>query len=128
MKYLIDTNIIIDALRKKEPALGFLEQCAEHYRPAISYVTLTEIMAGCRPQFKKQAQQFLDSFDKQALSEAVAFLAGELIFHYARKGKTLHFQDALIAATAIDQKMTLATANVKDFAFIKELTLFKYQA
>lgn len=126
MKYLIDTNIIIDVLRKKEQALGFLEQCAEHYRPAISYITLTEIIAGCRPQFKKQTQQFLKSFDKQPLNEMIAVLAGELIFNYARKGKTVHFQDALIAATAIDQKMTLATANVKDFSFIKELTLFEY--
>ncbi len=47
----------------------------------------------------------------------------DLVERYA-KSHSLHIPDALIAATAICQKMELLTYNVKDFKFIKDINLY----
>jgi len=127
MKYLVDTNILIDALKKQPHALETLKELSKYYRPAISYISLTEIRAGIQKKEEALTLFFLNSFEKIPVSEKIALLAGELIFSYARKGKTLHFQDALIATTCITHKYTLATGNIKDFEFIKELKILPYQ-
>jgi len=71
---VIDTNILIDVLRKKKEALDFLTKCAEHYRPSISVVTIAEIMAGLRPEFYDKTKAFLDTFSKVEINEDISFL------------------------------------------------------
>lgn len=128
MKYLIDTNIIIDVLKNKQKACDFLESLASTYIPSISVLTVTEIIAGVKPSALNEMLKFLNTFNKISVTEDVSIIAGELIYSYAQKSRKIHFQDALIASTAILNNLVLATANIKDFEFIEELKILKYKS
>jgi predicted nucleic acid-binding protein len=54
------------------------------------------------------------------VDRGVAWLAGELISGYGRRGITLDFVDATIAATCLRHHLALATYNVKHYP-IREL-------
>jgi predicted nucleic acid-binding protein len=58
-----------------------------------------------------------------AITEDIAEQAGRLKAQYAKRGLTLSFQDASIAAVCIAYNCTLITANAKDFP-MPELQLY----
>ena len=114
--YLLDTNILIFALRSDPKALDFLDALErKKERACISVVTRTEILAGMRPHEEERTMELLDSLENLSVDEAIADRAGRLIYQYARQGVQLSFADALIAATALEHDLTLATTNPKHF-------------
>jgi predicted nucleic acid-binding protein len=114
--HLLDTNILILALRSDPKALDFLDALdRKKERACISVATRTEILAGMRPHEEERTMELLDSLDSLLVDEAVADRAGRLIYQYARRGIQLSFPDAVIAATALQHGLTLATTNPKHF-------------
>ena len=114
--YLLDTNILIFALRSDPKALDFLDALErKKERACISVVTRTEILAGMRPHEEERTLELLDSLENLPVDEAIADRAGRLIYQYARQGVQLSFADALIAATALHHDLALATTNPKHF-------------
>ncbi|GHD21310.1 PIN domain-containing protein [Tianweitania populi] len=63
------------------------------------------------------AQDLLLRFEHRvlAVNEPVALVWGNLMGLAKRRGRGLSSMDGLIAATAIANKLTLATRNIKDF-------------
>ena len=122
--YLLDTNILIFALRSDPKALDFLDALErKKERACISVVTRTEILAGMRPHEEECTMELLDSLENLPVDEAIADRAGRLIYQYARQGIQLSFADALIAATALEHDLILATTNPKHFP-MPELRLY----
>ena len=114
--YLLDTNVLIFALRSNPKALDFLDALErKRERACISVVTRTEILAGMRPHEEARTMELLDSLENLPVDEAIADRAGRLIYQYARQGIQLSFPDAIIAATALEHDLTLATTNPKHF-------------
>jgi len=114
--YLLDTNVLILALRSDPKALEFLDALdRKRERAYISVATRTEILAGMRPHEEKRTMELLDSLKSVPVDEAIADQAGRLIYQYARQGIQFSFPDALIAATALLHDLTLATTNPKHF-------------
>lgn len=114
--YVLDTNILILALRSDPKALDFLEELErKRERSCISVVTRTEILAGMRPHEEERTMALLDSLENIPVDEAIADRTGRLIYQYARQGVQLSFPNALIAATALEHDLTLATTNPKHF-------------
>ena len=114
--YLLDTNILILALRSVPKALDFLDALdGKKERGCISVATRTEILAGMRPYEEERTMELLNSLENLPLDEATADRAGRLIYQYARQGIQLSFPDALIAATALHHGLTLATTNPRHF-------------
>ncbi len=114
--YLLDTNVLVLALRSVPKALDFLDALERRQEFAgISVVTRTEILAGMRPHEEERTMALLDSLINLYVDEAIADRAGRLIYQYARQGIQLSFPDALIAATALQHDLTLVTTNVKHF-------------
>ncbi len=114
--YLLDTNILILALRSDLKALDFLDVLdRKRERVCISVATRTEVLAGMRPHEEERTMELLDSLENLPVDEAIADRAGRLIYQYARRGIQLSFPDALIAATALHHDLTLATTNSKHF-------------
>jgi predicted nucleic acid-binding protein len=114
--HLLDTNILILALRSDPKALDFLDALdREKERACISVATRTEILAGMRPHEEERTMELLDSLDNLLVDEAIADRAGRLIYQYARRGIQLSFPDAIIATTALQHGLTLATTNPKHF-------------
>ena len=114
--YLLDTNVLIFALRSNPKALDFLEELErKRERSYISVVTRTEILAGMHPHEEERTMELLDSLENIPVDEAIADRAGRLIYQYARQGIQLSLPDALIAATALHHDLILATTNPKHF-------------
>lgn len=123
MKFLLDTSILIDVLRSKKDAIELVRRCSSQYPPSVSFVSLTEVMAGARKEKREFVLEFLEDFHQVPISKGISVLAGELLFDYARKGRTIHYQDAVIAASCLEEGLVLVTDNVKDFEFIEGLEL-----
>ncbi|MBE7473412.1 MAG: hypothetical protein DPW09_38670 [Anaerolineae bacterium] len=114
--YLLDTNVIILALRSAAYALNFLDRFNQTQEQAyISVVTRTEILAGMRPHEEQRTMALLESLTSMLVNEVIADKAGRLIYQYARQGVQLSFPDAQIAATALHYNLTLVTTNTKHF-------------
>lgn len=126
MKYLIDTDVVIDYLRAKlELKKDFLESGA-----GISVITLGELVYGAyksnSPQHTiKVALSFIRESNLQIidLNQESIFNFGQLKANLEIKGERLEDFDLLIAATAIANNLTLVTRNIKHFKRMKGLKL-----
>lgn len=121
---LLDTNIIVDALRMRNERHLLVEHLLDQGQPLASCsITLTEIYAGMRPNEEKPTRAFMKSLLFLVITEDIAEAAGRLKAQYSKRGRTLSFQDASIAAVCLAYGCTLVTENTKDFP-MAELQLY----
>lgn len=122
-KYLADTNILIDHLRGLKSAYDFLH----NNQPAISAVSVAELIQGARNKAElKQVDQLIRALEVIKLDERISRHSLKLMHQYFLPNGLLYL-DALIASTALENKLTLITANTKHFKFIQGLSLHKPQ-
>lgn len=115
MAYLVDTDILIDLSRRSAGALEYLESIGDW---SYSIMTEMELVAGARNSDEVTGiVHTLDPYTKVPLSEDVGELASNLLKSYS-KSHGLDPTDALIAATAIHESLTLSTRNRKHFEAI----------
>ena len=62
---LLDTNILIDVVRGEAISLAWLEQ---QEQPAISVISLIEVLVGCRGGESDRVDTWLDTFPRLPLS------------------------------------------------------------
>ena len=118
MNYLLDTNFLIGLLRGAQPYWNYLESLSETILPSISAITRAEIYAGCHPTEEMETGRLLDCFRVVPVGTAVADLAGSYVYRFARRGVTLHLEDALIGATTVHEEFVLVTRNVGHFPML----------
>ena len=124
--YLLDTNVIIDILNDKKGRRALLlDLLNQGHVLACCPINVSEIYAGLRPKEEIATEEFLRSLQYFDITWPIARHAGLLKRDYSREGKTLTISDATIAAVALHHKLTLITANVRDFP-MKELVLFPF--
>jgi predicted nucleic acid-binding protein len=116
MAYLIDTCILIDHLRGYVPARDWLvsSMVGTSDDVYISVITLTELLSGVTLQQEKPLRQLVSVMKCLCIDEAVARAAGEYLRKW-RPGHGLDVPDALIAATAKQYGLSLATLNRRHF-------------
>ena len=91
----------------------------------MSIITMMELILGARN--KKEIENMQKAFRKIEIvniNEEISTMAYDLIFKY-NKSHNLFINDAIIAATAIINKITLVTLNISDFRFIPGISLYK---
>jgi len=121
-RYLLDTNVVSE-LRKPRPHGGVVAwlESLEDAQVFVSAVTLGEIQAGIeltREQDSAKAQvieawlALVASAYNVLPMDGAAFTAWAKLMH--RKSDTL-YEDAMIAATAQINGLTVASRNVADF-------------
>jgi hypothetical protein len=125
MTYLLDSDVVIDYFKKREPYFGLVAGLLATEQVSISAITLAEVRGGWDVSQAAILRPIMgDLFDIVDVTVAIADLAGKQIKKYAQQGRTLATTDTLIAATAMQHGYCLMTRNVKDFP-MPELNLYR---
>ena len=115
MTVLLDTNILIDFFHDTLRAVVLIRSLAgSQFR--VSTLTLMEIVRGAHKtktpeRYINEFKNFLTDFsvDVWPVDEAVAIRCGELLAAMEQRGIRLGVIDALLAATALHYKSSIAT-------------------
>jgi predicted nucleic acid-binding protein len=102
-----DTNIVIDWLFDREPAIAELSRYRKH---RISRIVWTEVLAGESLHERPRLQQLMSPFDIVEIDGRIASAAAEI-----RHRSRMKLLDAFILATAQVHGAILITRNTKDF-------------
>jgi len=125
---IVDTDILIWYFRGEEAARDFLARVPFPER-TVSAFTVMELLQGCRDQREVRDTAAFVSENLAAIlyaDERVCRRAIRLIeLHSLRAG--LRVVDALIAATALEAGAALATANVRHYRTIANLSLVTFR-
>jgi len=115
VEFLIDSDVIIWALRGQRETLELLKTLQSIGIPACSPVSIIEVKIGAKGREEKETKTFLDSLEVCPVDRQVADKASEYVIDYRKKGVTLGIPDAIIAATCIIHGLTLVTYNAKHY-------------
>jgi predicted nucleic acid-binding protein len=105
---VFDTNILIDYLNGEVKAKNIIEQ---YDQIAISVITYVEVMAGVKDVHKKDVECFLKSFQILNFDEK---MTEDIV--KVRNTLRVKLPDAIILATARENKAILVTRNSKYFS------------
>jgi predicted nucleic acid-binding protein len=110
--YLLDTTEIIDYSRGEPRTVRVLEKLLSAGQTLCCCdVVVAEVFAGVRPRERSALEAFVFSLRYHETDCEAARTAGEFLQTHARKGLTLGLGDALIAAVAVHNDLTLVTKN-----------------
>ena len=128
MNYLLDTNICIYLIKRKQPEVlqRFLQLSPGSV--FISSVTTSELYYGAQKSQRVQTNlealnHFLLSFRIVDYDESASFLYGELRADLEKRGQPIGPLDMMIAAHALSLDVPLVTNNTKEFERVKGLKL-----
>ncbi|MGB3683020.1 MAG: type II toxin-antitoxin system VapC family toxin [Rubrobacteraceae bacterium] len=118
---LMDTDVLIEYLRGRERAAEYLEDLEADL--SISVVSVAELFAGVKGNEEERAlQQFLLAFSVLTVTETVARMGGLYRREYSPSHGT-GLADALIAATAEEQGLSLVTFNRRHFPMVSKVVV-----
>jgi predicted nucleic acid-binding protein len=121
MPYLIDSDVLIDISQGIKAAREYVDALPEEW--GISQVSALELIVGARDQRELATiDAFLSAYAIIPIQESTGKKAYELLKLYA-KSHGLHVFDSLVAATAMEEGLTLVTRNQRHFGVIKGLPL-----
>lgn len=125
LKVLVDTDVLIDY---SKGFAGILEELFEKQTKVqvellVNPVIIAEFYTDKKLKNKRRREkvgEFLRFFKIVNISGKTGSLAGELL----RENRVPFLGDALIAATAITEKLKLATRNKKHFRNVPDLEFY----
>lgn len=118
LKYFLDSNAVIGYFSNDLSTAG--SELLNNLTPSISVITRIELLSSAKTSSDElfQLQKFIENASVYNLDELTILKTIEL-----RKKYHLKTPDAIIAATAIINRMVLITRNLKDFDKVVELEL-----
>lgn len=125
LKVLVDTDVLIDYSKGYAGTLEelFESQAKTQVELFINPVIIAEFYTDKKLKNKRRrekAGEFLRFFKTVNISGKIGGKAGELL----RENRVAFLGDALIAATAITEKLKLATRNKKHFKSVSGLEFY----
>ncbi len=121
MPYLVDTDVLVDVSRNNQAAIDFLDQLDDSW--SMSIVTALELIVGARNKEEvTQIDQLVAVYSAIPLTTEIGNSSYGLLRQFA-KSHGLRVFDSLIAATAIEENLTLLSRNKKHFQMISNLNL-----
>jgi len=120
MRYLLDTNIIIEAVGGSAPAVEIFEKAVRSDWVGYSSITRLEVFG--YPDLTAEEEQALEvvigEIEEKAVTSSVVDRAIDI-----RRAVRIKTPDAIIAATAMDAGAILVTRNEDDFKSIDDLVV-----
>lgn len=118
---LVDTDVLISHLRGVEAARDWLRNARRAGPLMVSVVTVAELTGGMRSAERHDVGRLLSGFRVEPATDAIARRAGEFMRTYRRSHAAIGIPDYLIAATADERGLDLATLNVRHFPMFPDL-------
>jgi tRNA(fMet)-specific endonuclease VapC len=121
---LLDTSILIDYFRKQNKSKSILFNLFSKYNEfAVSVITEYEIYKGSNEIQNKFWEEFFKGIKKIALDSEIIKRAVVLEIELKRKNLLIDIPDLFIAATAINENISLSTLNTKHFERVNTINL-----
>lgn len=131
MKYLIDTDWVVDYLTGQESARILFDTLLPH-GIAISIISFSEIYEGIYtsrdPELAARVfRAFLQRTSVLGISRAVAKRNGQIRGELRQRNRPINHRafDLLIAATALEHDLALVTRNTQDYADIPGVVFYQ---
>lgn len=115
MHYLLDSTVLIDALRGRPAGERLRALQRDGDVPFICAVNVDEVIRGVLSHERPTTTAFLNGFRLAPLGYREGERSGEWRRHFAQRGVTLSQADCLIAAAAVGVEAKLATGNPDHF-------------
>ncbi len=127
----VDTEILIDFLKKKDPGSQAYEQWMNRGRVAITSITAFELLFGARYSDRKEKrygearslveqQQRVLPFDKSAADKA-----SEIGAELRRVGKEIELRDLFNASICVNHNLPILTRNKAHYERVTGLELLE---
>lgn len=128
MIYLLDTNVCIDIIRRKRPAIIDRIQSHDVGDIAVGSITVAELEYGvAKSQHTAQNKialiQFLAPFEILPFDQPAAEQYGSIRQNLEADGHPIGPMDMLIAAQALAADLTIVTKNVGEFSRVQDLRI-----
>jgi tRNA(fMet)-specific endonuclease VapC len=129
VKYLVDSDWLIDAATGRARAQQILARLSDE-ELAVSIVGVAEVYEGAfgtpGPLLALTGlRDFLADFVIVPLTDPIVERFAQLRAALRRQGQMIPDMDLLIAATALEENLTLLTRNMRHFARIPELRIYQ---
>jgi tRNA(fMet)-specific endonuclease VapC len=125
MKYVLDTNICIYALKRQGRVV---EQMQAHVpnEIAVTIITLAELWFGAqkstrRAAVRREVDAFLEPFEVLPFDREAADTYARVRFDLERVGRPIGERDLLIASIALARDLTIVTHNRGEFTRVSGL-------
>jgi predicted nucleic acid-binding protein len=122
MRWLLDSNVVIDALAGVPHGVRVLQEARKRPEISVIYSAITRIEVLGFPNLSEQEEaavrRLLDEFQEVAVSNAVVERTIQI-----RKLVRIKIPDALIAASADTAQAVVVTRNTRDFERVPGLTV-----
>jgi len=117
---LVDTNVISELMRSR-PAASVVDWADRQESMTLSVITLEEVLVGLSRRPSERLSRWFERFVRdyceiQPITASIARRGAGLRGEFRRLGKPRTQADMLIAGTALEHNLALATRNTKDFA------------
>ncbi len=120
----MDTDIVIDFLRRREYAQKLLGSWAADGLLAVSTITHLEVFQGMKKDEEEATTVFLQGLISVAVDVPIARRAGRILGELRSKGVTVDMADSIIAATALEIAAPIVTNNVQHYP-LRDLTVVR---
>ena len=128
MKYYLDTNIIIYAIKGKYPNIikRFLK--VPYQSIVLPSIVIAELEFGAKKsanykKVTKKYEEFINLFDEVSFDNKAAKIYADIRYDLEKKGAIIGPNDLIIAATVLANDGILVTHNVKEFNRVKDLKI-----
>ncbi len=124
----LDTDLLVSILRGEDEARKIVVELDEEAKGATTSINAFEIFFGAykserKDENVKETTKLLKRLMVFSLDLSSAQRVAQISATLAASGETIDFRDAMIAAIALDNNLTLITRNKAHFKRVKNLKI-----